>query len=760
MRKFILLTTTILFSLLLNAQIRGNNVTVLIQPDHQDWTYKTGETAKFSVQVLASSTPINNVEVYYEAGPEMYPDVKKTVTLKDGTMTWKGSMKQPGFYRLKVTAKVNGKSYDGMCTAAFSPEKIKATTTDAKNFDSFWSKAIEDARKVPLDPRVELLADRCTDKVNAYQVSFQNIRNNSRTYGILCVPKKEGTYPALLRVPGAGCRPYSGDTWIAGEGCITLEIGVHGIPVNMDQSVYDNLHNGALDGYWDSNLEDPDRNYYKRVVIGCIRAVDYIATLPQWNGERLGVTGSSQGGFLSLATAALDKRVTCYGSVHAALCDFTGSLQGKPDGWPHYFYWDKNPSQKRIEGSRYYDGVNFARRITCPGWFSFGYNDDVVPPTTAWGTYNSVTAQKEIHPYQQTGHFWYQEQWDEWNAWLMEQLQVGYTGAAQLENRLRALSKKGYMFGHQDDPMYGLSWQWDRNRSDVLELTGDYPAIMGFDLGGIEMGDGKNLDSVPFTRIREELMNHYNRGGIVTLSWHPRNPLTGGTAWDITNKNTVKSILPGGECHEKFRGWMQRVADFIKTLKTDGGVRVPIIFRPWHENAGSWFWWGWDLCTDDEYKGLWNMLQDYLNKEGLDNLLWSYSPSQGKLKTADTFMRRYPGNDRVQLLGVDAYQWGTEDEFKAGLSGELDFLKKFAGDNNKMYAVTECGYKNIPDATWWTRVFKPIVDKYEGVVYVLPWRNDVKEYFAPDKNQTSAADFKKFVEAGNVMMLKDITNKK
>ena len=74
--------------------------------------------------------------------------------------------------------------------------------------------------------------------------------------------------------------------------------------------------------------------------------------------------------------------------------------------------------------SRYYDGVNFARRITCPGWFSFGYNDDVVPPTTAYATYNSVKAPKELHVYQQTAHFWYQEQWDEWNNWLYKQLGI------------------------------------------------------------------------------------------------------------------------------------------------------------------------------------------------------------------------------------------------------------------------------------------------------------------------------------------------
>lgn len=100
-----------------------------------------------------------------------------------------------------------------------------------------------------------------------------------------------------------------------------------------------------------------------------------------------------------------------------------------------------------------------------------------------------------------------------------------------LLNRLVKIQKKGYMYGHQDDTFYGVTWQWDKDRSDTYELVGDFPAVMGFDLGDIEKGDEKNLDSVPFTRIREALVLQHERGGIVTLSWHPRNPLLGSTAW-------------------------------------------------------------------------------------------------------------------------------------------------------------------------------------------------------------------------------------
>jgi len=428
MKKVVFLLLTILAMLPVQAQIRGNSIVVTVEPDHQDWAYRLGETAKFTVEVRRSGTLVENVQIDYAAGPEMYQDVKKSTTLKDGALKLSGKMSKPGFYRVDVTAHVDGKDYRGACAAAFSPEQLQPSTVMPADFEEFWQQTIKEARYTSLEPTKRLLPERCTKDVNVYEVSFQNIKWNARTYAILCVPVKEGRYPALLRVPGAGVRPYGGDVWTASQGVITLEIGIHGIPVTMEQKVYDDLANGALSGYWNYGMDHRDASYYKRVIVGCIRAVDYIEQFTPWNGKQLGVTGSSQGGFLSLATAGLDKRVTCYAPVHAALCDHTNSFKGVACGWPHYFYKnDKIKSEsEQVVTSRYYDGVNFARLITDQqrGWFSFGYCDDVVPPTTAWSTYNTVKGPKEISPYQATWHFWFQEQWDEWENWLLRQLGV------------------------------------------------------------------------------------------------------------------------------------------------------------------------------------------------------------------------------------------------------------------------------------------------------------------------------------------------
>lgn len=430
-RAYILLIITLLVGMPVSAQIRGNHVNVWVVPDHQDWNYKVGQTAQFKVSVVRSSTLVDDAVVDVEAGPEMYPDVKKVgVKLKDGTMTWRGKMAKSGFYRLTVTAHVDGKEYKGSCTAAFSPEQLQPTTVEPKDFDWFWQKTLEEARWTPLNATRELLADRSTEDVNVYQVSFHNIRWGSRTFGILSVPTKPGKYPALLRVPGAGVRPYSGDTYTAPTKAIVLEIGIHGVDVTQPQQFYDNLMNGALNCYWNFGINDREQSYYKRVVVGCVRSVDYIASLPEWDGKTIGVTGASQGGFLSYATAALDKRITFVAAVHPALCDHTASLKGIACGWPHYFYKKQVASGEKLENcsevetSRYYDGVNFVHRIKCPTWVSFGYNDDVVPPTTSYATYNTLKCEKKLSVYQQTAHFWYQEQWDEWQKWMKEQLGV------------------------------------------------------------------------------------------------------------------------------------------------------------------------------------------------------------------------------------------------------------------------------------------------------------------------------------------------
>jgi cephalosporin-C deacetylase len=416
----LILLITLSFNAL--SQPATDLIKVIVSPDHKDWTYKVNEEAKFSVQVLKYGNLLENVTIGFETGPEMLPDTKKEgIVLKNGRTEFSGTMKVPGFYRVMVWAVVDGNRYEGLATAGFEPEKIQPTVKDPSDFDSFWSNALTEARKIDLEPLITLMPERCTSEANVYHVSFQNETNGSRIYGILAMPKKPGKYPALLRVPGAGIRPYDGDARTAALGVITLEIGIHGIPVNLDNQVYENLYRGALSSYWNIRMNDRDAFYYKRVYLGCVRAVDFIFTLPEFNGADIAVTGSSQGGALTIVIAGLDKRIKYIASMCPALCDYAGYLNKRAGGWPHYFS-KIEPKPGEVETLGYYDVVNFARRVTVPGFYTWGYNDIICPPTSMYSAYNVISAPKELQLFLEAGHWIFPEQKEAASNWILKHL--------------------------------------------------------------------------------------------------------------------------------------------------------------------------------------------------------------------------------------------------------------------------------------------------------------------------------------------------
>jgi cephalosporin-C deacetylase len=424
-----ILVLTLIFANNSFTQPRERIIKLIVGPDHSDWLYKTGENVKFSITVLKDGNPVKNAVIRYEIGPEkMDPTKKDSVKLVNGTIVVDGgTLKIPGFLRCVVTALLDGKEYRQTATAGFNPLNIQPTIENPTDFTQFWNDAKSELAKIPLDAKMTLLPERCTEKVNVYQVNIQNFRVGTRLYGILCVPKKDGKYPALLSVPGAGVRPYAGDIAMAEKGIITLEIGIHGIPVTMNESVYSDLGGGAFRGYQNYNLDDRDRFYYKRVYLGCVRANDFIFSLPQFDGSNLAVTGGSQGGALSIITAALDPRVKWLAAFYPALCDVTGYLHGRAGGWPHYF--DKynlsfNNKKDKIATCGYYDVVNFARTLKATGIYSWGFNDDVCPPTSMYAAYNVITASKSLFLAPETGHWTYPEQDEKLDNWLLEKLNV------------------------------------------------------------------------------------------------------------------------------------------------------------------------------------------------------------------------------------------------------------------------------------------------------------------------------------------------
>ena len=419
----------VLLSIVALAQTQVGRIQVLVAPDHPNWTYAPGEKASFLIRAVRDGNTLGGVKLTYTIGLEMMPPtVTQSVTLDaEGLRVDGGTLNEPGFLRCIATVEEGGQSYRGLATAGYAPDQITPAVADPADFDAFWTSGKEALSKIPIHGERRLLPELSTSAVNVYEVSFQNVGARegatSRIFGILAEPKAPGKYPAVLQVPGAGVSPNHALLRQAELGAITLSIGIHGIPATMDARVYSLLGSGALANYWLNGLESRDRYYYRRVYLGCVRANDYLTSLPNWNGADLLVTGGSQGGALSIVTASLDPRVKRLAAYYPALSDLPGYLKGRAGGWPHMFKSeaeDSHRTKEKLESAAYYDVVNFARRIKVPGMYSWGFNDETCPPTSTYAAYNSITAPKQLVIALETGHWQVKEQTDVVDAWIDE----------------------------------------------------------------------------------------------------------------------------------------------------------------------------------------------------------------------------------------------------------------------------------------------------------------------------------------------------
>lgn len=403
----------------LNAQ---NVVNICVVPDHKDWNYKLGEKVVFTVSVYKYMTLLRDVELTYKIGQERMPaSVTKTMVAKNGTVAIEaGSLQEPGFLTCEVSLNYDGKEYKDWSSAAFEPEKIKPTTTLPDDFRQFWDSTRLALSKIPIETKMVLVPELCTDKVNVYDVNFRNIKG--RVYGYVCIPSKPGKYPAVLYAPWAGVYAAVPEISAAEKGFITFSFNIHGIPNTLNKQVYVDLGEGALRNYPFINLDNREDYYYNRVYMAGVRSIDFLTSLPEFDGSNLGVIGLSQGGGLSIIIAALDKRVKYLSVTYPALCDLTGYLFNRAGGWPHLFRTELSDKKDKIETSRYYDVANFARFITVPGIYTWGCNDATCPPTSMFAAYNVVTAPKVLHIYQDRKHESYPEQRDLVNDWLLDKL--------------------------------------------------------------------------------------------------------------------------------------------------------------------------------------------------------------------------------------------------------------------------------------------------------------------------------------------------
>ena len=333
-----------------------------------------------------------------------------------------------------------------------------------------------------------------------------------------------------------------------------------------------------------------------------------------------------------------------------------------------------------------------------------------------------------------------------------------------LFKNLKRLSKKHTLFGHQHATEYGHGWSGDENRSDVKSVTGSHPAVVGVDISGFSGRPQEEINKTK-TALKKIVTDTYNRGGVTTISWHFNNPLSkGGFYWvDSVSVPAVRHLIPGGEAHELYKSILKEVGTWANDAIGDDGKKVPMIFRPYHEFDGDWFWWGKSHATRDEFISLWKFTVTYLRDSlNVHNFLYAFSPDN-RFNSEEEFLERYPGDEWVDMVGMDNYgDMGRDGYNLPAAIKKLKIVSDYARKKGKLAAFTETGLESIPDTTWWTQTLLKVMKENDmQLAYVLVWRNDVQSpthYYAPFPGHISVPDFMKFYHDPYTLFEKDLEN--
>lgn len=378
----------------------------LTVPDHADWLYQTGENAKVEVSFCKYGIPRDG-ELKYSIGNDMLqPDKHGSVKLKNGRAVINmGTKKTPGFRDMKLSVSLDGKTYEHHIKVGFSVDKINPYTQEPQDFRSFWQKNVEELKQVPMSYTKELYKDYCTDKIDCYLVKLQIDKMGHSMYGFLFYPKnaQPGKHPVVLCPPGAGIKTIKDpmrNKYYAENGFVRFEVEIHGLDPRIPSETFGEISRAFNDrngGYLANGLENKDIYYMKHVYVGLVRCIDFLTSLPEWDGKNVAVQGGSQGGALAIIAAGLDSRVTQCVANHPALSDMAGyAAKGGTGGYPHFCRQPQILSNKDcLNTLAYFDVVNFARYVKAPTYLTWGYNDVTCPPTTSYAVWNTLKCTKE-----------------------------------------------------------------------------------------------------------------------------------------------------------------------------------------------------------------------------------------------------------------------------------------------------------------------------------------------------------------------------
>lgn len=333
---------------------------------------------------------------------------------------------------------------------------------------------------------------------------------------------------------------------------------------------------------------------------------------------------------------------------------------------------------------------------------------------------------------------------------------------------LKEVGQEYLLFGHQNDNSEGIVNK-DGIISDTYHTVGAYPAITGFEMANVVNSFDYHVSLVKLA---------YKNNSIPTLCDHMPNFSswqTGYTSGDMTP--TYDKIMPGGADHWKFKERLDRTAEFALSCVDENGELIPIIYRPFHENSGNWFWWGTNL-TKEQFVNLWRFTVEYLRDEkGVHNLLYAYSPNGHFASEAD-YLSRYPGDEYVDIIGFDIYHDypSYSDQWMQQTLKDAQIAVSVANEKGKVAALTEVGMRyngsdglsvyNNTMKDWYTRLYDTLMndETAKQIAYMMTWRNQDKTHFwVPYDNgygdrHEMADNFTAFYKKSNVIFADRLGN--
>lgn len=385
------------------------NEELLVTTDHPDALYKVGEPINFRIKVTQKKQPVDGVGVRWSLKRDGGYALDSGVVVTDnGEAIVTATFDRPGFVQLQATYTCGGQSLSVTAGAGVDPLSIRPSLPVPDDFDAFWAEKKALLAEVPLRADVRLV-NAGKSNLNVYDVQVDALGAPVSGYVVLPQDAQPGSLPAILTLRGAGVTSASLSTAVswAQEGMLAMDINAHGIPNGMSASYYADLASGELADYRSHGVDSRDDFYFLGMFLRVIRAIDYLTSLPEWDGKTLILYGTSQGGAQAYAGAGLDPRVTFFVAGVSAMADLTGRVGEGATGWPGLGltnHTDPKVRENRLHTARYFDAANMATRTKADGFFTVGFIDTTCPPSTVYAAYNNVGTNKQIYNDITAGH--------------------------------------------------------------------------------------------------------------------------------------------------------------------------------------------------------------------------------------------------------------------------------------------------------------------------------------------------------------------